>query len=413
MRTRRRRGGGGRRLARQHHHARSDLDAGVEVGDVVVGEPDAARRHEGADGRGLVGPVDAVQRLTEVKRARAERVAVAACHEARQIRLAVDHLFRRMPVRPLRHSRHFFRAGPGEALAADADAVAQRLALAEHEIEVGVRRVDDERAGRLLGVVVDQGATELRRQRLLRPGLGAHLGRQRRVARIALHRSGGTRIGLAGAELAGIDRQRRARCILFVRARLRRNAGSSVIRTCTGSRGLVTRRSLQRRVAVRGVGLVRRARRRCSGFGIGRTAAAIAWSILRLVGLRPHGRWRQRTALLIVDRLTVLDIRDRRQRTVTLRRRRIGLRRRIRLRRWISLRRRVILRRSVVAGCPQTDQQRRDGTSRAENHSPSPDANDDPASDSLMNKAHSRPWVEKITNLLISPVDGTYRNSRA
>jgi hypothetical protein len=71
------------------------------------------------------------------------------------------------------------------------------------------------------------------------------------------------------------------------------------------------------------------------------------------------------------------------------------------------------LRRSLVAGCPQTDQQRRDGTSRAENHSPSPDANDDPASDSLMNKAHSRPWVEKITHLLISPVGGTYRYSRA
>jgi hypothetical protein len=30
-----------------------------------------------------------------------------------------------------------------------------------------------------------------------------------------------------------------------------------------------------------------------------------------------------------------------------------------------------------------------------------------------MNKAHSRPWVEKITSLLMSPVDGTCRNSRA
>ena len=106
-----------------------------------------------------------------------------------------------------------------------------------------------ERAGRLLGVVVDQGATELRRQRLLRPGLGTHLGRQGRVARIALHRSGGARIGLA--VLAGIDRQRRTRCILLlVRARRRRGARRSVIRARPGSRGFVTRRSLQRRIAV-------------------------------------------------------------------------------------------------------------------------------------------------------------------
>ena len=33
---------------------------------------------------------------------------------------------------------------PGEAFAADADAVAHRLAVAEHEIEVGVRRIDDD-----------------------------------------------------------------------------------------------------------------------------------------------------------------------------------------------------------------------------------------------------------------------------
>ena len=38
---------------------------------------------------------------------------------------------------------------PGEAFAADADAVAHRLAVTEHEIEVGVRRIDDDGAGRL------------------------------------------------------------------------------------------------------------------------------------------------------------------------------------------------------------------------------------------------------------------------
>src|SRR5919197_1135599 len=64
---------------------------------------DAAGGHEGPDGRRLVGPVDAVNRLAEIKRARSERVGLAASHEARQIRLTHDHLFGRGPVGPFRH----------------------------------------------------------------------------------------------------------------------------------------------------------------------------------------------------------------------------------------------------------------------------------------------------------------------
>src|SRR5580693_8771219 len=65
------------RRARHHHDTGSDLDAAVEVGDVIVREPDAARRHEAPDGRRLVGAVDPVLRLAEVERARTERVAFA------------------------------------------------------------------------------------------------------------------------------------------------------------------------------------------------------------------------------------------------------------------------------------------------------------------------------------------------
>jgi hypothetical protein len=36
----------------------------------------------------------------------------------------------------------------------NADAVAQRLPVAEHEIEIGFRRIDEDRAGRLLGIVI-------------------------------------------------------------------------------------------------------------------------------------------------------------------------------------------------------------------------------------------------------------------
>src|SRR4029077_15259323 len=48
--------------------------AGVKILDVVVGQPDAAGRHVLADCRGLVGAVDAVERLAEIERARAAGV---------------------------------------------------------------------------------------------------------------------------------------------------------------------------------------------------------------------------------------------------------------------------------------------------------------------------------------------------
>ena len=103
--TGRRRGGCGRRsrrrAARNHDDAGADLDAFEQVGDVLVQHADAARRDELADRRGLVGAVDAVDGRAEIHRAGAERVAGAAGHEARQIGLALDHLGRRMPVRPL------------------------------------------------------------------------------------------------------------------------------------------------------------------------------------------------------------------------------------------------------------------------------------------------------------------------
>ena len=79
----------------------------------------------------------------------------AAGDHARQIGLARDHLGRRIPVRPLGLARNLFDARPGEALAADADAVADRLAVAEHEIEERVRGIDDDGAGRLVAGIVD------------------------------------------------------------------------------------------------------------------------------------------------------------------------------------------------------------------------------------------------------------------
>jgi hypothetical protein len=82
--------------------------------------------------------VNAVQRLAEIKGARAKWIARATRHEAGQIRLAIDHLRRRVPVRPFRHPADSLGTGPGKSFAADADAVAERFAATERQIEVCV-----------------------------------------------------------------------------------------------------------------------------------------------------------------------------------------------------------------------------------------------------------------------------------
>ena len=141
-----------RRILRQHHDPGADIDAAEQVGDVFIGQADAARGNELADGRGIVGAVNAVFAGAKIHRARAERVAGTAGHETRQIRLARDHLRRRMPIRPFRLAADGLHAGPGKTFAADADAVANGAALAEHVIERGVAGIDDDGAGRFAGI---------------------------------------------------------------------------------------------------------------------------------------------------------------------------------------------------------------------------------------------------------------------
>src|SRR5690242_14817080 len=120
---------------------RADAHAIVEIFDVVVGEPDAARRHKAADRRRLVGAVDAIDGITEIERASAERIGFAAGHEAWQVRLALDHFLWREPVRPFLHAADALGARPGETFATDADAITNGLAVAEHQIEVRVRGI--------------------------------------------------------------------------------------------------------------------------------------------------------------------------------------------------------------------------------------------------------------------------------
>jgi hypothetical protein len=60
-----------------------------------------------------------------------------------EIRLAFDHLRRWHPVRPFALDRNLLDAAPLESVAADADAVTHRNAVAHDQIEVAVGGVDD------------------------------------------------------------------------------------------------------------------------------------------------------------------------------------------------------------------------------------------------------------------------------
>ena len=142
-------------------------DSPIQVGDVVVHEPEAARRYGAADGLRLVGAVDAVDRGAEIERARAHRIARTARHEARQIRLALDHLRRRRPVGPFRLPGDLEQSLPLEAFAADADAVADRPVVSLNEVEIAIGGIDDDRPRRLVGPVEDRLPLIRRRQSLV------------------------------------------------------------------------------------------------------------------------------------------------------------------------------------------------------------------------------------------------------
>src|SRR5262249_18570980 len=292
-----------------------------------------ARGDEGADGGGVMGAVDAVHRLAEIERARTERIGLAACHEARQIGLAHDHLLRRIPIRPLRHPRDLLHAGPSKALAADADPVTQRLAVAEHEIEVGVRRIDDDRARRFLGVIINDRATELWCQLFLRASLGPHVRRQcRHVAWVAApSRSGHRRIVWFRIDLTGADRHPRSHRFLQ----------NFILFGRTGCAGWDAAGHAVVWLVVFGVSWR-------PGAGTPLSPLRI-WPAGCLVGLRfrDSARW-ERTALQIVNHfIVVIVIDDRRKRTITLPR--IVALWRISLRWRIGLSGRVVLRRSLLS----------------------------------------------------------------
>src|SRR3981081_4436030 len=109
--------------------------------------------------------MNAILAGAEIHRAGAKRIAGATGHETRQIVLARDHFHRRVPIPPFCLARDGLHAGPGEALAADADAVTNGPALAEHIIKRGIAGIDDDSAGGFAAVKGYDGAPQPLRNR--------------------------------------------------------------------------------------------------------------------------------------------------------------------------------------------------------------------------------------------------------
>ena len=109
--------GSSHRATSDHDDPGADIDAAIEVDHVLVAHPDAAGRHVGADRPGLVGAVDAIERGSQIHRARAERILRTAFHVPRQIGTAHQHFRRRGPVRPFLLGRNRLDARPGESRA--------------------------------------------------------------------------------------------------------------------------------------------------------------------------------------------------------------------------------------------------------------------------------------------------------
>src|SRR5438105_547044 len=75
-----------------HDDLGAHRDAFVQIDDIIVHKPKASRRDCASDRLRLIGAVDPVDGAAKVERSRPHRIARTARHEARQVRLSLDHL---------------------------------------------------------------------------------------------------------------------------------------------------------------------------------------------------------------------------------------------------------------------------------------------------------------------------------
>src|SRR6185312_9030424 len=140
------------------HHRGADPHAIIEVDHVLIGHAKAAGGNRLSDRLRLVGTVDAIERRAEIKGAGAERIFDPAHHVAGQVGTTAAHLRRRGPARPFLLGADTMHAAPAEAVAADADAVADRRTVRLDEVKATFGGVHDDCARRVIGRVGDDGA---------------------------------------------------------------------------------------------------------------------------------------------------------------------------------------------------------------------------------------------------------------
>jgi hypothetical protein len=104
-----------------------------------------------------------------------------------RVGLAVNHFWRRMPIRPFDHASNALRAGPCETLAADANTIPQSAARTENQVKVCMGRIDNDGAGRFGRLIIYKLTLELWRERLCIP-LRLIFWRERAIVGVGLGR---------------------------------------------------------------------------------------------------------------------------------------------------------------------------------------------------------------------------------
>src|SRR5262249_56946012 len=141
----------------QHHHKRAHLHVAVKINDVLVGQPDAARRNGMSDPSRLIGAVDAIERVlaarVEIERTRTHWIDGAAFDIVRKRAESPLLILGRRPSRPFFLAAHCGHAGPGLSILAYDRAVADRLTFGKHVVNVACGGIDQDRAWRFLPVV--------------------------------------------------------------------------------------------------------------------------------------------------------------------------------------------------------------------------------------------------------------------
>src|SRR5215510_16364960 len=136
----------------QHHHDRAHFDAVVEIDHVLVGHPDAARRNRMSDPFRLVGSMDAVQRVPaageEIDAARAHGIGWSAFDIVRERAEPPLLALGRRPPRPFFLAANLRDTGPRLRLFAHDHAIADRLVVRQHVIEIARVTIDDDRTRR-------------------------------------------------------------------------------------------------------------------------------------------------------------------------------------------------------------------------------------------------------------------------